>query len=181
MSEETIERVKTQSAGIKWLYEMELLQNPQLINNLKLNIFMIHKRIKHIEILVHQEHKAILVFLELTWWGKTFNQEEIKFGVEELLTNLLPNFRNRVVFNYDIFKMSMQKAEQLIRGTHERSSSPNDDDANGDAKSSSSKNELPEASNLLPDQKEQTVYEEYKSDGSEQPDLQSSEDIQDPK
>lgn len=175
LSEETLERVKTQSAGIRWLYEMELLQNPQLIDNLKLNIFMQHKRIKDVEILVDQSRKGILIYLKLNWWGNKFNQEEIKFSVEELMSNLLPNFRKRIIFNRDIFQMALDKAKELVRGNNEKSNNNSNVVSNNQ---NTSKSGLPTTSDLLPDQKEQAVNELQESDESEQRDIQDDSQTQ---
>lgn len=171
LSEDTLERVKTQSAGIRWLYEMELLQNPQLIDNLKLNIFMQHKRITDVEILVDQNRRGILIYLKLTWWGSKFNESDISFSVQELISNLLPNFRKRVIFNRDIFQMALDQAQKLVRGNNEKSDTTDSDDVPNLPYGSF--NNLSETPDILPDKKEQTEDADQGSDDAEQPDIQS--------
>jgi hypothetical protein len=74
-----------QKAAIRWLYEMELLQDPQLINNLKFNLFAISPHVKECEFLIFRDRKEILVFLELSWFGRELLPEQLKVLVDELL------------------------------------------------------------------------------------------------
>lgn len=123
LNENILERVKSQSAGLQWLYEMELVTNPQVLNNLELNIFYQSSYIKNVELLLDQNNKGILIYLELSTWGKWFKKQEIKEKVEDLMTMLLPNYRKRVIYELSIFQMALNKAKEITQGVeHEEPS-----------------------------------------------------------
>src|SRR5690606_18085919 len=107
LSDDTLETIKTQAAGLKWLYEMELLNSPQLINNLKLNIFTTDTTIKDVELLIDQNTKGLLIYVKLSWWGRKFRQDRIKMNIEDLISQLLPTYRKRVIHERWIFDLAL--------------------------------------------------------------------------
>tara|TARA_R110000868_G_C10973188_1_gene771545 strand:+ start:81039 stop:81620 length:582 start_codon:yes stop_codon:yes gene_type:complete len=183
MNDDTLERMKTQASGLKWLYEMEVLNSPQLINNLKLNIFTQDNTIRDVELLFDQNNKGVLIYIKLSWWGRTFRQKEIKIRIEDIITQLLPSYRKRVITERWILDLALTKAKEVVGVKNEKSSKkPNTTDSNGSDTdvSRSSGDELQETSDLLPDQEEQKVDEQKDGNEVEQPDLQSEPKVQDP-
>lgn len=108
------EKFKFQYEGVKWLYEMELLNHPQLINNLKLNIFATSTRIKEVEFLIYRERKAMLVLLDLSWLGRKFFKKKIFHDVQDVLSQLLPSFQFRVTDDTKIMEMAVEKVKKVL-------------------------------------------------------------------
>lgn len=97
--------------GLKWLYEMELVNDPQLINHLKLNVLARSKYIREVEILSSYSHKSMLVFVEMGKISKFFFKKRIEMEVLDLLRELLPNFRFRVIFERDILNLAIDQVK----------------------------------------------------------------------
>lgn len=147
------ERGKYQIGALKYLYEMELVDDPQLINNLKMNILMVSKHIKEVEFIASYHRKQMLVWIELNWWGRKFLKSRIKTSVYEILTQLLPNFSFRVTEDYSILELAQQKITRALSGE----SYENDNDSSStDGIDDGISEELSETSNLLPNQEKQS-------------------------
>lgn len=102
--------------GTKWLFEMHLLDNPQIKNTLIMNIFRSSPNIKNLDVLSDTEHKKMLIYLELTWWAKLWKKEqETADGVLDMLTGVLPGFKFRVIFDKTLFIKATDMAEKLIK------------------------------------------------------------------
>lgn len=110
------EKGKFQLGALKYLYEMELVDDPQLINNLKMNILMTSKRIKEVEFLISYHTRQILVYIDVSWVGKKFFLNRIKTDIYDILTQLLPNFKFRVTSNYDILELARQRVNEVMAG-----------------------------------------------------------------
>lgn len=122
-----MDRTKYQYEGMKWIVELELLNNPQVINTLKMNILMVSKRIKEVELLIYRENRSMLVLLDLTWIGRTFFLKQISMEVQDILTQLLPSFRFRVTQDPKIMEMAVNLVKQaLTGGQNENVSNPSD-------------------------------------------------------
>lgn len=120
-------KLKYQYEGIKWLAEMELLNHPQLINTIKFNILTASPRIKEVELLVHREHKAMLVLLELTWFGRRFSKKNIFEDVQDVLVQLLPSFQFRITDDPRIMELAIEHVKRaLTGGKHENISNSGD-------------------------------------------------------
>jgi len=180
LSDDTLDTIKTQAAGLKWLYEMELLNSPQLINNLKLNILTQDSTIKDVELLIDQNSKAILIYIKLSWWGKVFRKDRIFVSIEDLITQLLPTYRKRVIHERWIFDLAIKKAKQVIGGYNEKSNNANSGNTSSSdiEPQSKSVDELQKASDLLPNQEEQAVDEKESSNEIKQRDLQNDKETQ---
>lgn len=111
-----MDKTKFQYEGIKWLAELELINHPQLINTVKFNILTVSKRIKEVELLIYREQKSMLVLLELSWLGSKFFKKQIFTEVQELLTQLLPNFRFRVTDDPKIMNMAIALVQKAVSG-----------------------------------------------------------------
>lgn len=111
-----MDRLKYQLEGIKWLAELELLNNPQLINNIKLNILVVSKQIKEVELLIYRENRTMLVLLELSWFGRKFFKRRIFEEVEDSLSQILPSFRFRVTDDPKIMELAVARVKQALTG-----------------------------------------------------------------
>lgn len=111
-----MDNTKYQYEGMKWLMELELLNQPQAINTIKLNIMMASSRIKEVELLIYRENKSMLVLLDLTWMGRKFFKKRIYGEVEDVLSQLLPTFRFRVTDDTEIMKLAIAKVKQALSG-----------------------------------------------------------------
>lgn len=110
------DKFKFQVSGLKWLYELELIHDPQIINNLKLNILSVSKYIREVELLSSYEQKSMLIYLDLKWLGRKFFRQTIEEAVTNRVHQLLPRFRLRVVSNYDIFKLALELVTRTQKG-----------------------------------------------------------------
>ena len=112
---------KFQFAGLKFLYDMELVDDPQLINNMKLNVFDVSSSIKDCEFLSSYHHKSMLIWLDVNWIGKMLLEKRIVTGVTDRVQQLLPNFRFRVTTDRKIFDLALAKVEAVLKGeTYEK-------------------------------------------------------------
>ncbi len=119
------EKQKYQVDGLKWLHELEVLNHPQVINNIKLNIFITSKHIKEVELLIYREKKSMLVLVELGWFGRKFFKKRIFEDVHNTLQQLLPSFRFRVTDDPAIMNLAVERVKQALSGgTHEKASNP---------------------------------------------------------
>jgi hypothetical protein len=111
-----MERQQFQYEGLRWLYEMQLINHPQVINNLKMNVLLISKSIRDVELLIDRENKKMLVYLDLSWFGRKFKKNHIFSETEIILSQLLPAFRFRIIDDPVIFNMAVEKIKKVIVG-----------------------------------------------------------------
>lgn len=132
---------KYQVAGLKWMFEMELLdpENPAPLNILKLNVLMVSPRIREVEFLIFREGRQMLVLLDLSWVGRKFFKKRIFIEVQEVLKQLLPNFKFRVTADSKIMEMAVDKVKNLLGGVNEIRNKPDPKSDDPDGKSSSPK------------------------------------------
>lgn len=113
MKNETLTFGDTPTAGaVKWLLEMESVMDPNVINVLILNIYKVSDRIKDVEIVFDDKRKAILIFLELSKWGQWFHAKNIQDWVEEVITQALPSYRMRVIYDREILGKALEILEK---------------------------------------------------------------------
>jgi hypothetical protein len=140
-----MDKRKFQYEGLKWLFEMDLLDHPQAINTIKLNILSTSKRIKEVELLIYREKKAMLVYVELSWFGRKFQQRQIISDVYEVISQLLPSFRVRVTEDPTIMRMAVEKVKKAITGGNHENLNHTRDDAH------ESRTELSDGATARPD------------------------------
>jgi|GEM_PF-6521028 hypothetical protein len=102
------DKVLYQVSGVKWLYQYELVYDPQLINHLKMNILMISNRIKEVELLFFTPKKQLLIYLELDWIGTKFYVEQRNEEVTSIVKDLLPSYNIRVITDIAILEASKE-------------------------------------------------------------------------
>lgn len=107
---------KFQFSGLRFLYDMELIDDPQLINNMKLNIFDVSGSIKEVDLLSSYHHKSMLIWLDVSWLGKKFLEKRIVAGVTDKVQQLLPNFRFRVTTDRKIFDLALERVKTVLKG-----------------------------------------------------------------
>ena len=106
------EKHKYQMHGIKWLFEMELVSDPQLVNTVKLNIFSVSNLIREVEIVMSQEDKKMLIWIEVSWFTKTFRIKKIRDIEQDIISilgKMLPNFKFRVITDISILNMAVDQ------------------------------------------------------------------------
>lgn len=114
-----VENLSTEDAktasneGLRWLLEMEALNNPSTQNALVLNIFRISKRVLDTQLVMDTRNKKMLVFLKLTKWGDWFERKSIAFQVANMIKEVLPSFQLRVTYSEDILSKSLEVAKKL--------------------------------------------------------------------
>lgn len=114
------DRQKYQHESLKWLFELDLLNQPQAINTIKFNILATSERIKEVELLIYREKKSMLVKVDLTWMGRKFFKKRIFADVNEMLSQLLPTYRFRVTDDQAILDLAIaQVTKALTGGTNE--------------------------------------------------------------
>lgn len=143
---------KFQGSGLRFLYEMELVDDPQLINNMKLNILMLSNSIKEVEFLSVYETKQMLILLELSWFGRTFFRNHICAAVQERVQQLLPNFSFRVTDDPKIMDAAKERVRLVLQGGKDEVSS--NSDAASEPGSGASQSKLQEESDSVPDSEE---------------------------
>lgn len=116
-----MDRTKYQYEGLKWLFELEVLNHPQVINNIKLNILAVSPRIKEVELLIYRENKSLLVLLELSWLGNKLFKKQIFAEVQDVLVELLPTFKFRITDDPKIMNLAIEKVKRALSGgTYEK-------------------------------------------------------------
>lgn len=107
MDDSNQDKFKYQQNSLKWLFEMELITNPQALNNIKLNIFLVSKFIKDIQMLVDTEKKSMLIYVKLSWWGKKFYKKQIITDIYSMIEQLVPNYRFRITEDFDLLNKAL--------------------------------------------------------------------------
>jgi hypothetical protein len=107
---------KYQLNAMKWLFELEVLNNPQVINTIKFNILAVSNSIKETELLIFRENKAILVLIKLNWFGRTFHKNQIISDIHEQLRLLLPSFNFRVTEDPKIMELAVAQVKHAVSG-----------------------------------------------------------------
>jgi len=106
------EKQQSQIGGLKFLYEMEWVRDPQLINNLELNLFSLDSGIKEVEFIFDEHNKKLLIYLELSWWATKFRSKLILEDVQSLINQLLPSYQHRVVFEAQLFNSVVERIQR---------------------------------------------------------------------
>ena len=107
----------TLSEGTRWLIELELFNTPHLQNVILLNIYKCSNHIKHVNLLMDSNTKRLLIFLDLTWIGRTFYKESIRLSVLELIQATLPSHEIGITYSKDFFNKSLNLVKKFIKNT----------------------------------------------------------------
>jgi hypothetical protein len=161
------ERGKFQFAGLKFIYDLELVDDPVLINNLKMNILDVSTWIQDVELLSSYNHRCMLVYVKMGWIGRKFFHKTIEDGVLDRVKQLLPRFKFRVVTDRKIMDLALEKVKYALGGTTNEntvdngvraSDSKSDTGTRGNVDSgvSSTESKLQKEPNVLQDHKVKT-------------------------
>ena len=119
------DKQKFQYNALKWIFEHQLLDDPQVLNHLAMNVLSVSKSIKDVEFLLARDQKQLLIYLELSWFGRTFKKNTLFEETESILGQMLPSFKFRVINDPKIFKMALDKVKKaLTGGSNEVSNQP---------------------------------------------------------
>lgn len=99
-----------QANALKWLLEMEMMADPNIFNSIVLNIFRVSKYIKDVQFITDNPRKKLLIYIEIDvgWFFKKSRTEKLKQALEELLGEILPSYKKRIVFDEHIFTAALK-------------------------------------------------------------------------
>lgn len=100
------------SDALAWLLEMELIQNPNVLNAIILNVFKTVRGLKDAEFVIDTRQKKLLIYLELKKFHEWFFKKDVEDQILEMLNQTLPNFKFRVVFDRTILEKAIKLAKQ---------------------------------------------------------------------
>lgn len=148
--------------SIKWLYDMEAVDNPVVIQDLYLRIYGEDPRIQDVDLLMDKYGKKMLIYIRLSLLGRMFKSVERKsvIGVLDRVQKVLPRFSFRVITDRKLFDLALERIKQGVK--HEKASSntgPSPADSGNAKVSESPEHQLQQASDLLPDKTEQSKPE----------------------
>lgn len=106
--------------ALGWLLEMELVATPYVLNSIILNIFASIKGIKNAEFVIDERQRKLLVYLKLNWFHERFRAKSVEEQVMEMLDQILPSFRKRIVFKREI----LEKALEIMNKKEKRHERP---------------------------------------------------------
>ncbi len=107
---------KFQLSALKFLFEYEQLDHPQLINQLKINILTLSSSINEVEFLISKFHRAMFIYLDLSWWGRKVHKERLEKEALTVIKKLLPNIKIRVTSDRGLFDLAADKAKRTFEG-----------------------------------------------------------------
>ena len=135
-----LDATKTAPAGLKWLFEMEALNSPVLLNTLYGNVYSFNY-VKDAEILIDRHNQRMLLYVEFTWIVRKIAKNRKKVIIEALLDNLqelLPSFNFRIIEDKTLFDTAVKRLADSLQGVpNEEIPSPNPDSAASTAASNS--------------------------------------------
>jgi hypothetical protein len=126
-------------AGLKWLYEMEAVNSPVLLNNLYGNIYSF-PNVADAEILLDRYNKKMLVYVKFTWFVRKYwhsRKKLVTISILDQLQELLPSFEFRIIEDKALFDLAVQRMkESVLGGNNENDNKPNDGNSVDDTASS---------------------------------------------
>lgn len=101
------------SEGTQWLLNLGLIDNPFMKNALIFNILKVSNRIKNTELFIDTTNKKMLIYLEIDWWARLTRQKRsLAEEVFEMLSEALPGYEFRVVYNKAILEKAIERFSQ---------------------------------------------------------------------
>lgn len=110
----TDDKLKFQYSAVRWVVEHQLLDDPQVMNHLAMNVYAVSSSIKDAEFLLGRDQKQLLVYVGLSWFGRTFKKKVIFQDVEHILSQLLPSFKLRVISDPQLFNLALEKVKKAL-------------------------------------------------------------------
>ena len=115
--DETNNREQIHAEAIAWLREMELVNDPSMLNSIVMNVYRIPS-IKKAEFLADMNNRKMLILLELNFWGGFFKKRTTR-DVLEMMQEFLPKYEFRVTFDRELFETACRRAKESLSGTRE--------------------------------------------------------------
>lgn len=94
--------------ALSWLLEMELVSSPYVLNSIILNMMTALKGVRDVELVIDEKQKKILIYLELNWYHARFKAAQVEAQAGELIQQILPSFKRRIIFNREILEKSLK-------------------------------------------------------------------------
>jgi hypothetical protein len=101
------------SGGLAWLLEMQLVNNPEVLNAIVLNLHKISWTIKTVELLMDYENFKMLIYVDLNWYGRKFKASKIEKQVYFMLKQVLPSYGIRVIYDKDLFEKAVSITKKI--------------------------------------------------------------------
>lgn len=105
---------KYEEQTMKWLADLQIVQDPQLLNNFKITVFMVSRHIKNIEVLAVTETKQVLVYLQLGWFGRKFYENTIFRKVKKIIPEYFKDYSFAVTTDIERFEKSLQLVKKAL-------------------------------------------------------------------
>ena len=100
-----------QGNALGWLLEMEMVSNPMVLNSIIMNIMASIRGIKDLQLVVDSNKKQLLIFIELTKFGRWFFRRKIQEQLSDLLEQILPSFEKKVTFD----RVFLERAIKIMK------------------------------------------------------------------
>lgn len=148
--------------SIKWLYDMELVTHPAVLQDLYVRVYGEDKRIVDADFLLDQNQRKMLVWIKLNWFGRLFKfaEKQSVTACLDRLQKVLPRYSFRVITDKNLFNTAL---ERVVKGAvnekagtvseHSKSTNPSSEASNEQG------SRLQSSQDLLPDQKESSDFE----------------------
>ena len=182
------DKSKQNAQALTWLFEMEMINDPQLKFNLYQNVYICDKRIRDCKIFITPSftyQKGILIWIKVSWLCRLFKykKKEIEYNINSVMNGLLPSFKIRIIYDEKILALAQSKLEERYGGKNEKINTT--DDALNALTYDTDKLKIKEPGlqqepNILSDSKEQTEDQQKIRDEVEQSDSQDDKETQDP-
>ena len=116
--DERSEAEKMAAAGLAWLYELELVNSPTLLNNLYGNLYSFPK-VQDCEIIIDKYQKKMLIWVKFTWFTRKFlkaRRHALIMDMLDQLQTLLPSFEFRLTEDRALFERALKKTQEMLFG-----------------------------------------------------------------
>jgi hypothetical protein len=102
--------------ALRWLYDLEQVTSPHLLNNLYLNIYAQSSHIKDVDLLIDKENRKMLIYMRFGFIANTFRRVKLKVLKNTLdnVQKLLPAFEFRIVEDRALFDKSLRIAKRAV-------------------------------------------------------------------
>lgn len=107
--------------SLKWLLEMEMIDDPRVLNMIKFNVFAKVRRVVATEFLILLPPKReMLILVETTWLGRLF-QTKLLTEVELVVKAILPQFEVKVTLDPLEFQAAHERVLKYLKENDDRS------------------------------------------------------------
>ena len=101
-----------------WLIENDVVNDPLVLNGIIVNTMMLVSGVADLECVLDQNNKRILLWAKIDYGKKPFFKKKVNFEesirvqVSDIITGVLPRWKNRVTFERRLF----DKALNIVNG-----------------------------------------------------------------